>query len=168
MSPLRGGPLPTLAEGELLMMAVSTPRAWTAMASELQALTCGDTGMGELLGHGNGDTRGRGWVRGYLLESIPIPCGSFILGFIHLPRAAEVELWDTGWAWDTGKWLWGCVPGLFRNGEDGGGGAQPWCHQQGHTSMPHDLELGKGRMEMKASQLGVTLNLKDCLASGRG
>lgn len=54
---LRGGPLPTLAEGELLMMAVSTPRAWTAMASELPAVTYGDTGMGALLGHGNEGTR---------------------------------------------------------------------------------------------------------------
>lgn len=35
-------PLPTLAEGELLMMAVSTPMAWTAMASELPSKTYGD------------------------------------------------------------------------------------------------------------------------------
>lgn len=46
-----------MAEGELLMMAVSTPRAWTAMASELPAVTYGDTGMGELLGYGNEGTR---------------------------------------------------------------------------------------------------------------
>lgn len=102
--PLRGGPLPTLAEGELLMMAVSTPRAWTAMASELQVLTYGDTGIGELLGWEWGH-QGGGWVSGYLLESIPVPCGSLIPGFTRLLRAAEVELWDTGWAWDTGKWF---------------------------------------------------------------
>lgn len=57
MSSPQGGLLPTLAEGELLMMAVSTPRAWTAMASELPAVTYGDTGMGELLGYGNEGTR---------------------------------------------------------------------------------------------------------------
>lgn len=77
-----------MAEGELLMMAVSTPRAWTAMASELPAVTYGDTGMGELLGYGNEGTRPTmdgGWVLGYLLESIPVPRGNLVPGFTRLP-----------------------------------------------------------------------------------
>lgn len=40
------GLLLTLAEGELRMMAVSTPMAWTAMASELLWKTYGDMGSG--------------------------------------------------------------------------------------------------------------------------
>ena len=48
------GLLPTLAEGELLMMAVSTLTAWTAMASELPSKTYGDMGMvGPPLGWGD-------------------------------------------------------------------------------------------------------------------
>lgn len=37
---------------------------------------------------------------------------------------------------------------------------------KGHTSVSHDLELGRGRMEIKVSKLGVTLKLRDGLASG--
>lgn len=46
------GPLPTLAEGELLMIAVSTPTAWTAMASELPLKTYRDMGVVSVLSHG--------------------------------------------------------------------------------------------------------------------
>lgn len=42
-------PIPTFAEGELLMMAVSTLTAWTAMASEPLSKTCG-TGGGSAVG----------------------------------------------------------------------------------------------------------------------
>lgn len=50
--PHHPSPLPTLAEGELLMMAVRTPMAWTAMASELLSKTYGDIGVVGLLNHG--------------------------------------------------------------------------------------------------------------------
>lgn len=60
------GPLPTLAEGELLMMAVSTPIAWTAMASELPSKTYRDMGVVGLLSHGvGGDTTHHAWWFGY-------------------------------------------------------------------------------------------------------
>lgn len=87
---------PTLAEGELLMMAVSTPIAWTAMASEPTSKTC----------------RKRGWVgcghlprphRAAVLWGSPIEYlleptarrwlhGELVLGFTRLLRAVEVEL----------------------------------------------------------------------------
>lgn len=68
--PPASGPLLTLAEGELLMMAVSTPMAWTAMASELPLKTCGDTGALGLLCHGVGGTK-------------PTTPGALITGWSH-------------------------------------------------------------------------------------
>lgn len=68
--PPASGPLLTLAEGELLMMAVSTPMAWTAMASELPLKTCGDTGALGLLCHGVDGTK-------------PTMPGALITGWSH-------------------------------------------------------------------------------------
>lgn len=55
--PHHPNPLPTLAEGELLMMAVRTPMAWTAMVSELLSKTYGDMEVVGLLNHGIAGTQ---------------------------------------------------------------------------------------------------------------
>lgn len=65
------GLLPTLAEGELLMMAVSTPMAWTAMASELPLKTYGDMGVVGLQSHGIEGTQ-------------PTTPGRLVMGWPHL------------------------------------------------------------------------------------
>lgn len=83
MSP-HPNPLPTLAEGELLMMAVRTPMAWTAMASEPLSDTYGDMEVVSLLSHGvGGDTAHHAWWFGYGVAShytcwSPSPSGGFV------------------------------------------------------------------------------------------